>query len=51
MKNDRAISMNIDKEIWKKVGILASELEMTKREVVESAIKHYKNNNDDKGEK
>lgn len=41
MKNDRAISMNIDKEIWKKVGILASELEMTKREVVEAAIKYF----------
>ena len=38
MENKR-VNMDIDKELWKKAGIKAAELEITKKELVEMGLK------------
>ena len=35
------VNMDIDKKLWKQVGIKAAELEMQKKEIVEEALKIF----------
>lgn len=41
MKDQKAINMNIDAEVWTKVGFLAAVENTTKREIVEKAVELY----------
>lgn len=38
---DKPINMNINSETWKKVGIMAADLEISKKEVVTVALNQY----------
>lgn len=37
----KRVNIDIDRDLWKKVGILAARKDMPKREVVEEALKLY----------
>lgn len=41
MTKQQRVNMDLDKEIWKRVGIKAIELGITKKELVEKALKNY----------
>lgn len=41
MSEKQRINMDLDKELWKKVGIKALELDMQKRELVEKALENF----------
>jgi len=38
---DKILSARVDESIIKQVGLLASELNTTKKAIIEAAIKHY----------
>ncbi|WP_172369552.1 hypothetical protein [Sporosarcina jiandibaonis] len=44
------VNMDLDKELWKQVGITAIELGIQKREVVEKSLKEFIEKNDNKKE-
>lgn len=41
MAEKQRVNMDLDKELWKQVGIKAIELGMQKKELVELAIKKF----------
>lgn len=44
MTNQR-VNMDLDKQLWKEVGIKAATEEITKKELVELALNEYLNKN------
>lgn len=39
--SEKPINMNINSDVWRKVGIMAADLEMTKKKIVEVALLSY----------
>lgn len=49
MENQR-VNMDINKDLWRKVGIKSAELELQKKEIVEKALENFLKENKQKQE-